>query len=394
MDTGVLAPPSDLPRRKKKKNPSSDGLTSDSSAAGAQRLRRPRRNRRTKRTSSPTSFDLTERSTTIGYAFVLIIISLYGLGCLASIRSLPEVDQPQMTVGGWARIGRAAKRALASRFGRGNLNVARNGLVPEVDLVAAEADLLQEEIKEKAAATAGAGPGEGAGQAMAVPKPARSTADKERPPPKQQHLRGGGGLDKRGSNAKSALAIPEHKWPVSINDEDGKFEDIKHPGDESVTLAVPRFWSPPIHNNKLMTRDQAMSIGSCATPDPQTGSLARGDRCPPSERTVFVAIASYRDWQCRYTVESIFSRAKNPNRVRVAVVDQIAVEEGDFQCEVPIKPCSEDPDQALCKYKGQVDVYRMDAIQAVGPVFARHIGHRLYRGEYYTMQSDAHVTYT
>ena len=161
-----------------------------------------------------------------------------------------------------------------------------------------------------------------------------------------------------------------------------------------MTLSVPRFWSPPIHNNKLMTRDQAMSIGSCITPDPSTGSLARGDRCPLSDRTIFVAIASYRDWQCRYTVESIFNRAKYPERVRVAVVDQIVVEEGDFQCEVPIKPCSEDPDQALCKYKSQVDVYRMDAIQAVGPVFARHIGHRLYRGEYYTMQSDAHVTYT
>ena len=161
-----------------------------------------------------------------------------------------------------------------------------------------------------------------------------------------------------------------------------------------MTLSVPRFWSPPSHNNKLMTRDQAMSIGSCITPDPSTGSLARGDRCPPSDRTIFVAIASYRDWQCRYTVESIFNRAKNPERVRVAVVDQIVVEEGDFQCEVPIKPCSEDPEQALCKYKKQVDVYRMDAIQAVGPVFARHIGHRLYRGEYYSMQSDAHVTYT
>lgn len=36
----------------------------------------------------------------------------------------------------------------------------------------------------------------------------------------------------------------------------------------------------------------------------------------------------------------------------------------------------------------------MDAELAVGPVFARHIGHRLYRGEYYAMQSDAHVTFT
>lgn len=382
ISTGASVPSADIPRRKKK--PASDsgvggggGLTSDSSAAGAQRLRRPRRTRRTKRkrTSSPTSFDLTETSTAIGYAFVLIIISLYGLGCLAGIRSLPEVDQPQMMEGGWARIGRAAKRALASRFGRGNLNVARDGIVPAVDLVEAEAELPQEQIGEEA-------------------RPDAVTANNkhERPPPQQQHLRGK--VDKMGGNAASSPTIPEHKWPASINDEDGNFEDIQHPGDASVTLSVPRFWSPPMHNNKLMTRDQAMSIGSCITPDPSTGSLARGDRCPPSDRTVFVAIASYRDWQCRYTVESIFNRAKYPERVRVAVVDQIVVEEGDFQCEVPIKPCSEDPDQALCKYKGQVDVYRMDAIQAVGPVFARHIGHRLYRGEYYTMQSDAHVTYT
>ena len=374
ISTGASVPSADIPRRKKK--PTSDsgvggggGLTSDSSAAGAQRLRRPRRTRRTKRkrTSSPTSFDLTETSTTIGYAFVLIIISLYGLGCLAGIRSLPEVDQPQMMEGGWARIGRAAKRALASRFGTGNLNVARNGIVPAIDLV--EAESPQEKVISE----------------EARPDVVAADNKQERAPPKQQHLRG---------NAASSPAIPEHKWPVSVNDEDGNFEDIQHPGDSSVTLSVPRFWSPPIHNNKLMTRDQAMSIGSCITPDPSTGSLARGDRCPPSDRTIFVAIASYRDWQCRYTVESIFNRAKNPERVRVAVVDQIVVEEGDFQCEVPIKPCSEDPDQALCKHKSQVDVYRMDAIQAVGPVFARHIGHRLYRGEYYTMQSDAHVTYT
>ena len=153
ISTGASVPSADIPRRKKK--PASDsggGLTSDSSAAGAQRLRRPRRTRRTKRkrTSPPTSFDLTETSTTIGYAFVLIIISLYGLGCLASIRSLPEVDQPQMMQDGWARIGRVAKRALASRFGKGNLNVARDGIVPAVELAEAEAELPQGQIGEEA----------------------------------------------------------------------------------------------------------------------------------------------------------------------------------------------------------------------------------------------------
>jgi [Skp1-protein]-hydroxyproline N-acetylglucosaminyltransferase len=36
----------------------------------------------------------------------------------------------------------------------------------------------------------------------------------------------------------------------------------------------------------------------------------------------------------------------------------------------------------------------MDAPLSVGPVFARHIGYRMYRGEYYATQSDAHVTFT
>ena len=60
-----------------------------------------------------------------------------------------------------------------------------------------------------------------------------------------------------------------------------------------------------------------MKIGTCETPDPVTGSYVRGTDCPLDERTIFVAIASYRDYQCRYTVESIFTRAKNPRRIRI-----------------------------------------------------------------------------
>lgn len=77
--------------------------------------------------------------------------------------------------------------------------------------------------------------------------------------------------------------------------------------------------------------------------------------------------------------------------VSLAVVDQI--EDGDPSCGVPIKSCESDPDQGLCKYIDQVDVIEVEARLAVGPVFARHIGHRLYRGEYYAMQIDAHVTF-
>jgi len=185
---------------------------------------------------------------------------------------------------------------------------------------------------------------------------------------------------------------PTFVWPVSATHDKSDWFELSHPGDEDIKITVPPFWSSPIHDNTLMTKPQALSIGTCATPDPGSGSFQRGNECPPHERTIFVAIASYRDWQCRYTVESIFNRAKYPHRVRVGVVDQIV--DGDDVCNAPIDPCDEKPDQALCKFHDQVDNYIMDAPLSVGPVFARHIGHRLYRGEYYAMQSDAHVTFT
>ena len=36
---------------------------------------------------------------------------------------------------------------------------------------------------------------------------------------------------------------------------------------------------------------------------------------------------------------------------------------------------------------------KVDSKSASGPVFARHVGDRMYRGEYYAMQLDAHVTF-
>jgi [Skp1-protein]-hydroxyproline N-acetylglucosaminyltransferase len=190
------------------------------------------------------------------------------------------------------------------------------------------------------------------------------------------------------------VEVPAGKWPVSILDNNAlDFETIIHPGDERTEMSVPKFWSEPVHNGGLMSRETAMKIGSCIEADAVTGNHARGDDCPLEQRTIFLAIASYRDFECRSTVESAFKWAKHPERVRVAVVDQIMDGE-DVVCNEPIEPCADNPEQALCKYKDRVDVYEMEAQLSVGPVFARHIGNRMYRGEYYITQSDAHVTFT
>ncbi|GAX23656.1 hypothetical protein FisN_12Hh230 [Fistulifera solaris] len=186
------------------------------------------------------------------------------------------------------------------------------------------------------------------------------------------------------------VMIPPGQWPVSIRDEE--FETILHPGDLTTQMKVPQLWSYPIHNNELMTRDTALQIGTCIEPDEQ-GRYNRGESCPLDKRTIFVGIASYRDFECRSTAESIFLRAQHPERIRIAVVDQI-VDGEDALCNAPLLPCDTHPEQGLCKYKDQIDVYQMDAALSIGPVFARHIGYRMYRGEYYATQSDAHVTYT
>lgn len=208
--------------------------------------------------------------------------------------------------------------------------------------------------------------------------------------------------DEEGNNSSNNNngPIPRAQWPMSIRNEDGNFEEVIHPGHKAkghpdVIMNVPHFWiNDPVsvHQMTLMPRELAMQIGSCITPDSH-GNYARGDACPVEERTIYVAIASYRDFQCRDTVTSIFARASYPERVRVGVIDQI-VEGEDGACDAPYIPCKDDPNQMVCKHKDRLDVFQVEASLSIGPVFARHLGHRLYRGEYYYMQSDAHVTFT
>jgi len=195
--------------------------------------------------------------------------------------------------------------------------------------------------------------------------------------------------DDDGSVIVDGVKIPTSTWPTSIRYDDGNFEEITHPADGKTKISVPKFWSAPLNNGNLMSPKIATSIGSYVNgktdADPNNKGLA-------DERTIFVAIASYRDWQCRYTVESLFNRAKFPNRLRVVVADQINAHD-DPSCGVAITPCDKDKSQALCKYKNQIDILELDSKLAIGPMFARHLGHRMYRGEYYSMQIDAHVTF-
>ena len=147
------------------------------------------------------------------------------------------------------------------------------------------------------------------------------------------------------------------------------------------------------YGSRLMTPGEAKSIGS-RIPLQNVSNNAMNNEEAELLETIFIAVASYRDWQCSRTVESAFQRASHPERIRVAVVDQIHIGI-DTPCSVPPNgTCTVNPDQAACKYKSQIDYLTVDAELSVGPVFARHLGNRLYRGEYFAVQSDAHVEYT
>ena len=118
-------------------------------------------------------------------------------------------------------------------------------------------------------------------------------------------------------SAAGAIPIPQGQWPVTLRDELEDFENLVHVGDHQTIMQVPKFWSPPLHNKQFFSREQAMQVGTCVEPDPVTGSHVRGDACPIHQRTIFISIASYRDYQCRYTLESAFLRAEYPERIRV-----------------------------------------------------------------------------
>lgn len=107
-----------------------------------------------------------------------------------------------------------------------------------------------------------------------------------------------------------------------------------------------------------------------------------------NHETIFLMIASYRDFQCRETIMSAFNRSDHPETLFVGAVDQFVP--GDVGCVQVDVPCSVDPNQILCKYRHQISVYPMDAKYSTGPVTARHIGDRMYRGQYFVMQMDAH----
>ena len=194
----------------------------------------------------------------------------------------------------------------------------------------------------------------------------------------------------------------QHTFPLHVNDETR--EVIEHPGAiyirkeafpknlDAHQLTVPMFFDKAYGHvyGRERVRDFLGERGArLLTPEE---AAAIGSYDSKGKETIFASVASYRDPECQGTVSDLYERAEYPERIRVAIVEQRLNQ--DTICTIPEKDCAIDPSQALCKYAHLIDYFQMDAHFGVGPVFARHLAHRHYRGEYYAMQIDSHVRFT
>lgn len=97
---------------------------------------------------------------------------------------------------------------------------------------------------------------------------------------------------------------------------------------------------------------------------------------PIKKDRIFVSIASYRDPECEHTVESLLENAKNPENIKVVVLQQ----------NHPLDPFG------LVSH-GNVQAITLPHTEAMGPVWARYLLQKQWNGEEYFLQIDSHTQF-
>lgn len=99
--------------------------------------------------------------------------------------------------------------------------------------------------------------------------------------------------------------------------------------------------------------------------------------------TIFVSIASYRDYECSMTIDSIFKNAKNPQNIFIGVCEQNKDDEPEEQCITFDN----------IRYLDNIRIKKLDFSEAKGPTYARYWCSQLWEGEEYFLQIDSHTTF-
>jgi len=129
-------------------------------------------------------------------------------------------------------------------------------------------------------------------------------------------------------------------------------------------------------------------------------------RMPPrrDDESIFLSIATYRDSNCVNTIQWAYEKAKNPEKLFVGLVQQNChkncisgvLDGGKTESVAPDIDCyksfCEGEGKTRCD-NGQVRVLNIDESESLGPYAARFFASKLWFGEHWYMQIDAHMTF-
>ena len=128
---------------------------------------------------------------------------------------------------------------------------------------------------------------------------------------------------------------------------------------------------------------------------------------PRDDDSIFLSVASYRDPSCRATLRKAFARADRPEKLFVGIVQQNCNHDcmtgtgwGNTRRWVPSGPDPDCVEDFCASAEGgphcdahRVRIIRLPEVEALGPFFTRYLNAKLYRGEEFYMQIDAHTDF-
>ena len=101
-----------------------------------------------------------------------------------------------------------------------------------------------------------------------------------------------------------------------------------------------------------------------------------------SKKTIFVSVASYRDFYCSRTLESMYKSAARPENIYVGLCIQNKEEDEDCGLSGELE-----------KYSKNIATIRMKNYEAKGPTWARYLCTTLFNNQDYFFQIDSHTLF-
>ena len=122
---------------------------------------------------------------------------------------------------------------------------------------------------------------------------------------------------------------------------------------------------------------------------------------PRQDDSIFLSLATYRDENCPNTLSWAYGNATYPDRLFVGLVQQncyrdckSGIQKNGRTIEIPP---DDDCHQVFCDSHpercSQIRVMKLQEVESLGPYGARFISSKLYDGEQWFMQLDAHMTF-